>query len=164
MLHAEVNGLSVAYERAGSGPVLVLLHGFLFDSRAWRPQLESLSDNFTVIAWDAPGAGQSSDPPETFEIGDWADCVAGLLDTVGVQRAHVLGLSWGGHRRPGVLSATTLASAVARLSRYVRRLERFAPRRNPRGALGELLARCLAAGRRTRAEVSTGDAQQVSDE
>ncbi|MBA2632517.1 MAG: alpha/beta fold hydrolase [Chloroflexi bacterium] len=96
MLHAEVGGLSVAYERTGDGPALVLLHGFTHDSRVWRPQLESLSDQFTVIAWDAPGAGQSADPPETFEIGDWADCLAGLLDTAGVESAHVLGLSWGG--------------------------------------------------------------------
>jgi pimeloyl-ACP methyl ester carboxylesterase len=96
MLHVEVGGLLVAYERAGDGPVLVLLHGFTHDSRAWSPQLESLSDQFTVIAWDAPGAGQSADPPETFGIGDWAECLAVFLDAVGVQRAHILGLSWGG--------------------------------------------------------------------
>lgn len=96
MLHADVNGLSIAYERTGSGPALVLLHGFLFDSRAWRPQLESLSYDFTVIAWDAPGAGQSSDPPETFALGDWADCLAGVLAAAEVRQAHIVGLSWGG--------------------------------------------------------------------
>jgi pimeloyl-ACP methyl ester carboxylesterase len=96
MLHAEVGNLSVAYERTGNGPVLVLLHGFTHDSRVWRPQLESLADQFTVIAWDAPGAGQSSDPPETFLIGDWADCLAGLLDAAEIDRVHLLGLSWGG--------------------------------------------------------------------
>lgn len=62
MLHAEVSGLSAAYQRTGGGPALVLLHGFTHDSRVWRPQLESLSDQFTVIARDAPGAGQSPDP------------------------------------------------------------------------------------------------------
>jgi len=96
MQRAEVKGLSVAYKRAGSGPVLVLLHGFLLDSRMWRPQLEDLAQHFTLIAWDAPGAGQSPDPPETFGIRDWADCLAGLLDVAGVDRAHILGLSWGG--------------------------------------------------------------------
>ena len=59
MSGAEVNGLSVSYARTGAGPALVLLHGFSHDSRVWRPQLEGLSDQFTVIAWDAPGAGQS---------------------------------------------------------------------------------------------------------
>ena len=70
LLRAEVGGRSIAYQRAGNGPALVLLHGFTHDPRAWRPQLESLSDRFTVIAWDALGAGQSPDPPEPFEIGD----------------------------------------------------------------------------------------------
>lgn len=96
MLHAEVNRLSIAYERTGNGPALVLLHGFLFDSRAWRPQLESLSNDFTVVAWDAPGAGQSSDPPERFALGDWADCLAGVLDAAEVRQAHIAGVSWGG--------------------------------------------------------------------
>jgi pimeloyl-ACP methyl ester carboxylesterase len=96
MLHTEVKGLSVAYERAGDGPVLVLLHGFTQDSRVWYPQFEGLSDRFTLIAWDAPGAGQSSDPPESFGIRDWAQSLAGLLDANGVQQAHILGLSWGG--------------------------------------------------------------------
>jgi pimeloyl-ACP methyl ester carboxylesterase len=96
MIHAEVNGLSVAYERTGDGPALVLLHGFTHDSRVWRPQFEGLADQFTVIAWDAPGAGQSSDPPEEFGIVDWADCLAGVLDAAGVHRADIVGLSWGG--------------------------------------------------------------------
>jgi pimeloyl-ACP methyl ester carboxylesterase len=96
MLRADVNGLSVAYERSGDGPALVLLHGFTHDSRVWRPQLEGLADEFTTIAWDAPGAGQSADPPETFGIIDWADCLAGFLDTAGVHHADIVGLSWGG--------------------------------------------------------------------
>jgi pimeloyl-ACP methyl ester carboxylesterase len=96
MLQTEIGGLSVAYERTGRGPALVLLHGFTHDSRVWSPQLEALSDQFTVIAWDAPGAGQSPDPAEPFGISDWAHCLAALLDTAGVQRAHIVGLSWGG--------------------------------------------------------------------
>lgn len=48
MLRAEVGGLSVAYERTGDGPALILLHGFTQDSRVWRPQLESLSDKSVI--------------------------------------------------------------------------------------------------------------------
>jgi len=96
MLNAEVGGVPVAYRRAGRGPALVLLHGFTHDSRVWRPQLEELSDQFTIIAWDAPGAGQSPDPPETFGISNWAHCLAGLLDAIEIKRAHIIGLSWGG--------------------------------------------------------------------
>jgi pimeloyl-ACP methyl ester carboxylesterase len=75
---------------------LVLLHGFSLDSRSWRPQVEGLSDIFTVVAWDAPGAGKSQDPPDSFGIGDWADALAGMLDAAGVRQAHIVGLSWGG--------------------------------------------------------------------
>jgi pimeloyl-ACP methyl ester carboxylesterase len=86
----------VAYRSAGSGPPLVLLHGFLCDSRAWRCQLEGLAQDFRVIAWDAPGAGESPDPREGFTLTDWADCLAGFLDGVGVVEANLVGLSWGG--------------------------------------------------------------------
>jgi len=93
VFRADVEGLSVAYERAGRGPALVLLRGFLFDSRARRPQLEDLSRDFTVIAWDAPGAGRSADPPKPFRLGDWAACLTGPLDILGIRHAHVVGLS-----------------------------------------------------------------------
>ena len=97
MQYANVKGFSIAYNQTGNGPALLLLHGGLnCDSRAWRPQISDLSANFTVIAWDAPGAGKSDDTPENFTIDDWADCLAGLLDTIGIKQAHILGLSWGG--------------------------------------------------------------------
>ena len=56
----EVGGLGIAFERRGEGPPLVLLHGFVGDSREWRRQIDALSDEFTVVAWDAPGSGRSS--------------------------------------------------------------------------------------------------------
>lgn len=92
----EVEGLSVAYRQAGRGTPLVLLHGFLCDSRCWTPQLSALSDSFRVVAWDAPGAGGSADPPDTFRTVDYARFLGDFLDQIGVERAHVVGLSWGG--------------------------------------------------------------------
>jgi pimeloyl-ACP methyl ester carboxylesterase len=120
MRRADVRSLSIAYERVGRGPALVLLHGFLFDSRMWRPQLDGLRRDFTVIAWDAPGAGASDDPPEPFGLGDWADCLAGLLEACEIDAAHVLGLSWGGmvaqelyRRRPDRVLTLVLADTYA---------------------------------------------------
>ena len=96
ILYTHAHGLSIAYQRSGSGPALLLLHGFTQDSRVWKRQIDSLSGQFTVLAWDAPGAGLSADPPDSFSMNDWADCLAALLDSNRIQRAHVLGISWGG--------------------------------------------------------------------
>jgi pimeloyl-ACP methyl ester carboxylesterase len=117
----EVDGLQIAYERAGAGPPLVLLHGYVGDGGAtWRRQIDELCDEFTVVAWDAPGAGRSSDPPESFSLGDYADCLAGLIDALGLERPHVAGLSFGGglalelfRRHPSVPRTLVLASAYA---------------------------------------------------
>jgi pimeloyl-ACP methyl ester carboxylesterase len=95
MKTADVNGLRIAYQRAGSGPPLVLLHGFICDSRAWQPQIDDLSRDYDVMAWDCPGCGDSDDPPEDFTMAQFAECLAGLLDHAGVGSVHLLGLSWG---------------------------------------------------------------------
>src|SRR5688572_4637658 len=92
----EVDSYSIAYTEAGEGPGLILLHGFLCDSRCWRQQLSGLSDTFRVVAWDAPGAGASSDPPDTFTTMNYARCLANFMAALGIDSASVLGLSWGG--------------------------------------------------------------------
>jgi pimeloyl-ACP methyl ester carboxylesterase len=90
------NGLKLAYRRAGEGPPLVLLHGFTHDGRTWRPQLAGLADEFTVVAWDEPGAGRSSDLPEGFGLADYANCLAALIQALDLGPVHLAGLSWGG--------------------------------------------------------------------
>jgi pimeloyl-ACP methyl ester carboxylesterase len=117
----EVAGLRIAYERAGHGPPLVLVHGFVGDARGtWDHQLEALSGDFTVVAWDGPGAGRSADPPEWFRLPEFADCLAGFVAALGLRHPHVAGLSFGGamalelHRRhPAVPRTLILASAYA---------------------------------------------------
>jgi pimeloyl-ACP methyl ester carboxylesterase len=119
--HVEVDGLRIAYERAGDGPPLVLLHGYVGDGRTlWRRQIEALSDEFTVVAWDAPGAGRSSDPPEGFGTAGYADCLARFVAALRLERPHVVGLSFGGilalalcRRHPTVAKTLVLASAYA---------------------------------------------------
>jgi len=117
----EVDGLDIAYERVGRGPAIVLLHGYVGDGpTTWRQQLDGLSDDFTVVAWDAPGAGGSSDPPETLGIAGYADCLARFIERLGLSRPHIAGLSCGGtlalaccHRHRGTPATLTLASAYA---------------------------------------------------
>lgn len=90
------NGLEIAYRREGEGPPLVFAHGAGDDSRLWLPQASSLRDEFTVIAWDEPGAGRSSDLLPDFSLADYANCLAAVIKAVRLGPANVAGLSWGG--------------------------------------------------------------------
>jgi pimeloyl-ACP methyl ester carboxylesterase len=115
-----IDGLTIAFERSGSGPPVLLLHGGISDSREWRRQIDALHDDFTVVAWDAPGCGRSSDPPESYRMPDYADCLASLVDTLQLDRPHVVGLSFGGtlalelyRRRPSLPRSLVLVSAYA---------------------------------------------------
>ena len=121
MDQVEVDGLRIAYERAGHGVPLVLVHGYVGDGRScWHRQIDALSDDFTVVAWDAPGAGRSSDPPERFGMAGYADCLAAFIERVGLGQPHVAGLSFGGAlavelfaRHPAIPRSLVLASAYA---------------------------------------------------
>ena len=92
----DVEGLTIAFQRAGDGPPLILLHGGISDSRVWNAQLEDLSDEIAVVAWDAPGCGSSGDPPEDFGLADYADCLASFCEALELDRPHILGHSFGG--------------------------------------------------------------------
>ena len=114
-----VAGVEVAYDRAGSGPPLVLVHGAAGDAREWRAQMAGLSEDFTVIAWDEPGAGRSSDVPADFGLTGYATALAALVETLGAP-AHVCGLSWGGtvalelyRRWPQAVATLVLADTYA---------------------------------------------------
>jgi pimeloyl-ACP methyl ester carboxylesterase len=92
----KANGLAIAYRRGGAGQPLVFVHGAAEDGRVWQPQLAALADEFTVVAWDEPGAGGSSDVPANFALADYASCLAALIEALELGPAHVAGLSWGG--------------------------------------------------------------------
>jgi pimeloyl-ACP methyl ester carboxylesterase len=116
----EANGLEIAYRRAGDGPALVFVHGAASDGRLWQPQLEGLGDDFTVIAWDEPGAGESSDIPADFDLAGYADCLAALIEQLELGTAHVAGLSWGGtvalelyRRRPELVATLVMIDSYA---------------------------------------------------
>jgi pimeloyl-ACP methyl ester carboxylesterase len=115
-----IDGLEIAYERVGEGPPLVLAHGAASDGRLWGPQLAALADELTVVAWDEPGAGRSSDLPAGFGLADYAACLAALIEELRLGPAHVAGLSWGGtvaleayRRDPEVVATLILADSYA---------------------------------------------------
>jgi len=86
----------IAWREAGDGPeTVVFLHGLALTRTSWDRQLVSLADRFRCVAWDLPGYGASSPLPDlTFET--IADAVADLIDMLGVERVHLVGLSFGG--------------------------------------------------------------------
>jgi pimeloyl-ACP methyl ester carboxylesterase len=116
----QVDGRALAYRRAGAGSPLLLLHGGWSDGRAWTFQLHTLSDEFDVLAWDAPGCGGSDDPPEGAGLAGYADAVVGLLDALGLDGVHLGGLSFGSmlalevyRRHPTRVRSLVLAGAYA---------------------------------------------------
>jgi len=98
----------------------VFVHGAAEDGRVWQPQLAALADEFTVVAWDEPGAGRSSDVPADFSLADYANSLGALIEDLHLGPAHVAGLSWGGtvvlelyRHHPGLVATLILIDTYA---------------------------------------------------
>ena len=91
-----IHGHRRAYVKAGKGPVVLLLHGLGCDHTTWEPVIEALSRRYTVIAPDLLGHGQSDKPRADYTLGGFANGMRDLLTVLGVDRATVIGHSFGG--------------------------------------------------------------------
>jgi 3-oxoadipate enol-lactonase len=89
-------GLELAYDEAGSGTPLLLVHGWPLDRSMWRGQLGGLATHARVLAPDLRGFGGSS-VRAPFSIDQYADDLAAFLDALGLAQAVVCGLSMGGY-------------------------------------------------------------------
>lgn len=87
----------LAYDDVGSGPVVILIHGFPFNRTMWREQVELLSSNYRVLTLDLRGHGDSAATAGTVTMEDMARDVSALMDHVRVSRATIAGLSMGGY-------------------------------------------------------------------
>ena len=97
MPYAEVNGVRLYYERAGSGdPELLFVPGWCCDHTAFQPQFDHFSQAHAVTALDPRGCGRSDAPEGGYGIRDSADDVAQFCAAVGVERPVVIGHSLGG--------------------------------------------------------------------
>lgn len=94
--HIRANGITQAVAVAGEGPALVLLHGLGWDHSLWARELTAYAGRYRVIAPDLRGHGWTDKPDAPYSIAQYAADIAGLLDTLGVTRAAVLGFSLGG--------------------------------------------------------------------
>src|SRR5262249_5545319 len=84
------------YVEAGAGDPLVLVMGFGGDHLAWGLQIPAFAALYRVIAFDNRGVGQTDAPDMPYSTAMMADDTAGLLDALGIERAHVCGVSMGG--------------------------------------------------------------------
>ena len=97
MPKALVNGARIHYQRAGQGPDLVLIHGLAANVAFWYlAVVPALIGEFRVTAYDLRGHGYSDTPPSGYTSADMAVDLDALLDHLGVERAHVVGHSFGG--------------------------------------------------------------------
>lgn len=88
----------LGFDEAGSGPVLLLVHGFPLDRRIWADQLGGLSDIRRVVAVDLRGRGKSpATETDGWTIDLYADDVAKTVETLGVEQVDLAGLSLGGY-------------------------------------------------------------------
>ncbi|RPH86976.1 MAG: alpha/beta fold hydrolase [Deltaproteobacteria bacterium] len=96
MPHSTVNGIKIYYEEQGKGEPLILINGLAFSMDLWFAQIRELSKDFRVIALDNRGIGRSDQPDEEYSIAMMASDAVGLLQSLGIAKAHVVGLSMGG--------------------------------------------------------------------
>lgn len=94
---AKAGQIELSYDRAGDGPPLLLIMGMSGTKHHWgEPLLEDLRRDFDTIVYDHRDAGDSTNTGEPFTIADLAQDAAALLRALGVDSAHVMGISMGG--------------------------------------------------------------------
>ena len=97
-MQATLNGVELAYDEAGEGPAVLLIHGFPLCRKMWGPQMQALADaGFRVVVPDLRGFGKSEAGSETGATDLLADDLIALLDHLGIEKAVVGGMSMGGY-------------------------------------------------------------------
>ena len=97
MKRARVRRIEMAYDDVGSGPAVLLLHGYPFNRSMWREQTEALSANYRVVTPDLRGLGETTTTQEAATIEEMAEDVAALMDELEIKRVTLGGLSMGGY-------------------------------------------------------------------
>jgi len=94
--YVTLHGHRRAFVKAGSGPVILLLHGLGCDHTTWEPILAELAQSYTVIAPDLLGHGRSDKPRADYSVGGYANGMRDLITVLGIDKVTVVGHSFGG--------------------------------------------------------------------
>jgi pimeloyl-ACP methyl ester carboxylesterase len=127
MPRVEVGGLTVNYDVQGEGEPLLLIPYTSADHACWAFQLPAYTEHFSCIAIDLPGSGESDKPPGPYSTEGHADQVAAFLGAIGIERAHVAGMSFGAAvgmhlaaRHPGRVRSLSLHSGWHASDHYLK--------------------------------------------
>lgn len=97
MTSIRINDINLAYTDVGTGPPIVLIHGYPFNRSLWTEQTESLNSKYRVVAPDLRGFGESDSSEGTATMARMAEDVAALMDALAIEQAVIGGLSMGGY-------------------------------------------------------------------
>jgi pimeloyl-ACP methyl ester carboxylesterase len=127
MPKVEVDGLTINYDVQGNGEPLLLIPYLSADHACYAFQLPAYTEHFSCIALDLPGTGDSDKPPGPYATERYADQVAGFLGALGIEHAHVAGVSLGAGvgmhlavRHPDRVRSLSLHSAWDTSDRYLK--------------------------------------------
>lgn len=114
-----IDGIKVAYDVDGDGPVMLFLHGWGGSAKSFLPVYQAFSAWFRVIAIDFPGFGESDRPAEVWGVGEYADFVHRFLRKLDIDKAHIVAHSFGGRvtiwlasEHPEIVDKITLVDAA----------------------------------------------------
>ena len=96
MAVVQVNEIQMAYRVDGLGEPLLLIGGFTMVKESWELQVAELAKHFRVVSFDNRGVGETTVPSQPFTVAEMAADTVGLMDGLGIDSAHVFGVSMGG--------------------------------------------------------------------
>lgn len=118
-MKVEIDGQQLHYEEFGSGPNVLLLHGWGARIESWGAVPHLLSAKYRVIALDFPGFGQSPAPAEPWTVDRYTDCTLALMEHLHIQKTHIICHSFGGrvsikfyNKRPDLVDKMVFTDAA----------------------------------------------------
>src|SRR5581483_1316834 len=170
---AQVNGVELWYDVQGEGEPVVQIHGAGFGHFNFAPATPELAKHFKVVDYDMRGYGQSDRPVQDYDMEVWADDLAGLMDALGIDEAHVHGTSMGGMiaivfagKYPERTTSVVINCAAAKLGRAGRLVFKNwidIARLDPDGPGSRILAELIAWQALSKAFLETPDGVAAID-